>query len=187
MRFERRKSGWLRMSAVEDSILRKVDKWACMKDCGACCKLGPLEDRPDLEEYLTETEMKQYKSMIGEDNYCKHYDRDNKLCTIYESRPSFCVVKPEKMKTMFNIDEEEINDFCAFCCREQISDVYGEESSTMERFEEIIASLRDEDDEDDEQYGGGSTERVEGEIDPVDGGKWISIDIDPNDPSGRPE
>ena len=173
------------MSAIDDGILRRVDKWACIKDCGACCKLGPLEDRPDLSEYLTEAELKQYKDMIGEDNYCKHYDGENKMCTIYANRPSFCVVKPEKMQTMFGIDEDEINDFCAFCCREQISDVYGEESSTMERFEEIIASLRDSSDEgvqNDE-----ATQRVEGEIDPVDGGKWISIDIDPSDPSNLPE
>ena len=63
--------------------------------------------------------------------------------------------------------------------------IYGEESSTMERFEEIIASLRDSSDEgvqNDE-----ATQRVEGEIDPVDGGKWISIDIDPSDPSNLPE
>ena len=23
-----------------DQVLRKVDKWACVKNCGACCKLG---------------------------------------------------------------------------------------------------------------------------------------------------
>lgn len=175
----------MRMRAVEGNILRKVDKWACIKDCGACCKLGPLEDRPDLPDYLTEQELDQYKSMIGADNYCKHYDKEEKMCTIYDERPSFCVVKPEKMKTMFDIDEEEINDFCAFCCREQISDVYGEESNVMERFEEVIASLRDDDD--DIEVIEGKSGRVEGEIDPLDGGKWISIDIDPNDPSNKPE
>ena len=49
-----RRSKYLQMSAIDDGILRRVDKWACIKDCGACCKLGPLEDRPDLSEYLTE-------------------------------------------------------------------------------------------------------------------------------------
>ena len=119
-------------------------------------------------EYLTEDELTLYQSMIGEDEFCKHFDQKAKMCTIYDQRPSFCVVKPEKMKVMFDIDQEEINDFCAFCCREQISDHYGEESDVMERFEEVIASLRGDDERDEE-------ERSEGEIDPNDGGKWVSL------------
>ena len=39
--------------ALDTFILRRVDKWACVKNCGACCKLGPLDSRPDLESYLT--------------------------------------------------------------------------------------------------------------------------------------
>ena len=27
-------------SSYKDQILRKVDNWACVKNCGACCKLG---------------------------------------------------------------------------------------------------------------------------------------------------
>ena len=157
----------------DSEILRKVDKWACIKDCGACCKLGPIDSRPDLSDYLTEEELTLYKSMIGEDDFCTHFDQKAKMCTIYDQRPSFCVVKPEKMKVMFDIDQEEINDFCAFCCREQIGDHYGEESDVMQRFEEVIASLRDH--EDDEEDNEGGKERVEGEIDPQDGGKWISM------------
>ena len=133
---------------MSSEILRKVDKWACIKDCGACCKLGPLDSRPDLPEYLTEAEFTQYVSMIGEDDFCKHYDQKEKMCTIYEERPSFCVVKPEKMKVMFDVEEEDLNNFCAFCCREQISDHYGEESNVMKRFEQVIASLRDDEDSD---------------------------------------
>jgi hypothetical protein len=34
-----------------------------------------------------------------------------------------------------------VQDFCAFCCREQISDVYGEETTEMETFEDVIESL----------------------------------------------
>ena len=162
---------WMVATPNYDSeILRKVDKWACIKDCGACCKLGPIDSRPDLADYLTEEELTLYKSMIGEDDFCTHFDQKAKMCTIYDQRPSFCVVKPEKMKVMFDIDQEEINDFCAFCCREQIGDHYGEDSDVMQRFEEVIASLREE--EDDEE---GGKERVEGEIDPQDGGKWISM------------
>ena len=51
---------------IDDRILRKIDKWACVKNCGACCKLGPLETRPDLEDYLDKDQLNMYKSMIGE-------------------------------------------------------------------------------------------------------------------------
>ena len=35
-------------------------------------------------------------------------------------------------------------DFCKFCCREQIADAYGEESVEMDRFEDVIEELEDE-------------------------------------------
>ena len=30
-----------------------------------------------------------------------------------------------------------LQDFCAFCCREQIADVYGEDSNEMDKFEDV--------------------------------------------------
>jgi len=45
-------------------ILRRVDKWACVKNCGACCKLGPLDSRPDLETYLTGYYNSKYYDVI---------------------------------------------------------------------------------------------------------------------------
>ena len=115
-----------------DPILRRIDKWACVKGCGACCKLGPIDSRPELASYLTTTELDLYKSMIGEDDWCKHFDQTNRMCTIYDSRPTFCVVDPKKYKTMFDVDQEDLNNFCQFCCTEQIADVYGEDSPEME-------------------------------------------------------
>jgi hypothetical protein len=35
-------------------------------------------------------------------------------------------------------------DFCKFCCEEQIADVYGEDSEEMERFEIVIEGLETE-------------------------------------------
>ena len=82
--------------------------------------------------------------MIGPDDWCKHFDKENRMCTIYDQRPSFCVVDPKKYKTMFDVDQEDLNDFCKFCCTEQIADVYGEESEEMERFENVIDGLETE-------------------------------------------
>lgn len=91
------------------NILRKVDQWACVRNCGACCMLGPIESRPDLDTYLTADELTQYKSMIGADNWCKHFDKEKRLCTIYDERPRFCTVSPGNFKQMFDIDAEEFN------------------------------------------------------------------------------
>ena len=63
--------------------------WKCIKNCGACCQLNP-DERPDLEEYLTPAQLSQYLSMVGEEGWCIHFDRQTRLCTIYDQRPEFC-------------------------------------------------------------------------------------------------
>ena len=45
---------------------------------------------------------------------------------------------------MFDIDEEDFSDFCAFCCREQITDTYGDNSDEMDRFESILLQIDDD-------------------------------------------
>ena len=96
-------------SQDSDTILRQVKNWACVKSCGACCKLGPIEDRPDLGDYLSPEEYEKYVSMIGPDNWCKHYDQTNRLCTIYDDRPAFCRVEVNKFKDMYDIKEDEFS------------------------------------------------------------------------------
>lgn len=121
--------------------------------------------------------------MIGEDDWCVNYDKDSRMCKIYETRPEFCVVDPRKFKLMYKVEKEDFNvrrcrfctfkknsdhsgyekedfifsfsclrksnhffqqDFCKFCCAEQIADVYGEDSEEMIRFEDVIDGLETE-------------------------------------------
>eukprot|EP00953_Heterococcus_sp_UTEX-ZZ885_P000399 744-Heterococcus_DN1.PRE.3 len=88
-------------------LLKRSSAWACIQGCGACCYLQPSE-RPDLEvqqyigncvtycftaaEWLPEESLALYKSMVADDGWCKHYDKTNRACTIYEDRPYFCKV-----------------------------------------------------------------------------------------------
>jgi uncharacterized protein len=111
--------------------------WQCVKFCGACCNLNP-SDRPDLEKYLTPEELKQYLSMVGEDSWCIHYDRNTRECKIYETRPRFCRVKPEIFEQMYGIGKEEFNDFAIACCRQQIEGVYGWKSAEMSHYNREI-------------------------------------------------
>ena len=133
----------LRRVASDDSIeiLRRIDDWGCVKSCGACCKLGPLDSRPDLREYLEEDEYQLYVSMIGTDEWCVHFDKTTRLCTNYENRPSFCTVDKAKFKKMYDVEDDDFTDFCRFCCTENIKDTFGELSVEMERFESAMELL----------------------------------------------
>ena len=123
------------MKKAERQVL--VGKWRCVSGCGACCNLAP-EERPDLDEYLSESELATYMSMVGEDGWCINYDRDSRQCQIYPERPRFCRVQPDTFESMFGIESDEFNDFAIACCQEQITGVYGAQSIEMERYESEI-------------------------------------------------
>lgn len=127
--------------AEQPAILRKVKNWACIKSCGACCKLGPVDSRPDLSSYLTPEELAQYLSMIGQDDWCVNFDQQSRMCKIYDTRPGFCRVDSDRFRSMFGIVEDDFVDFCRFCCKENIGDVYGQESKEMERFDAVQEEL----------------------------------------------
>lgn len=113
------------------------ETWRCIENCGACCSLTP-EDRPDLEEYLTAAELAIYLEMVGEDGWCINYDKDTRKCTIYEQRPRFCRVNPHNFQDMYDIEREEFNEFAIACCRDQISEVYGNNSSEMKQYNQGV-------------------------------------------------
>ena len=123
------------MKRVENKL--PVGKWQCVSGCGACCNLNP-EERPDLDRYLSKEELKIYLSMVGEDGWCINYNHDSRMCKIYEQRPRFCRVQPDTFESMFGIEPKEFNDFAIACCHEQISGVYGIQSSELENYKRTI-------------------------------------------------
>ncbi|CAM9682897.1 unnamed protein product [Scytosiphon promiscuus] len=122
-------------------VLKRSSRWACVKNCGACCYLAP-EERPDLAEYLPDpAEFDLYISMAEDDGWCKHFDKENRACTIYNDRPRFCRVETETFGSMYGVEAEDMDDFCSACCNEQISDVYGAKSKEMRAFNKALAAL----------------------------------------------
>ncbi|MFM2313263.1 MAG: hypothetical protein RLZZ04_2539 [Cyanobacteriota bacterium] len=115
----------------------QLAKWQCVSGCGACCNLTP-EERPDLEDYLSQEELEQYLGMVGEDGWCINYDHDQRQCNIYEQRPRFCRVKPDNFASMFGVELAEFNEFAIACCQEQIIGVYGESSPELAYYEQEI-------------------------------------------------
>ncbi|CAM9307191.1 unnamed protein product, partial [Ectocarpus fasciculatus] len=122
-------------------VLKRSSRWACVKNCGACCYLAP-DERPDLAEYLPDPEeFDLYISMTGDDGWCKHFDKESRACTVYSDRPRFCRVETETFGSMYGVEPEDMDDFCSSCCNEQISDVYGAESKELRIFNEALAAL----------------------------------------------
>eukprot|EP00903_Cladosiphon_okamuranus_P010568 g9993.t2 len=129
------------VAAAPVVVLKRSNRWACVKNCGACCYLAP-DERPDLAEYLPDPkELELYMSMANEDGWCKHFDKKDRACTIYKDRPRFCRVETETFGSMYGVDPEDMDDFCSACCHEQIGDVYGSESKEMRVFNEALAAL----------------------------------------------
>lgn len=116
--------------------------WSCVKNCGACCYLSQ-EDRPYLSDLLTEEELIVFHDLIGSDGWCRHFNKATRSCNIYEDRPSFCRVKTwlAEKADGFGVDtsdKDEVDAFCAACCREHIRDVHGADSPEMQRFDEQV-------------------------------------------------
>ncbi len=111
-------------------------KWQCTPGCGACCRIGGY-DAEVLDEMLRdEADMKKYVSMLGDDGWCKNFDKENRSCGVYEERPWFCRVTKESFGKLYEF--EDINKFAIECCFFHIDDVYGPRSGEMNRFEQAV-------------------------------------------------
>eukprot|EP00913_Durusdinium_trenchii_P010635 g9979.t1 len=127
------------MSAVN---AREPAGWKCVSGCGACCMLG-TEDGADTR--------KGWK----EDGWCKHFDHESRTCKIYDDRPDFCRVKTFlcAQAPFFGVDsadEDALGGFCADSCRQNIGDVYGDDSEEMLKFDSEVSVFLDIENEDGE-------------------------------------
>ncbi len=110
-----------------------VKTWRCVSHCGACCHLDPAE-RPELADYLSNSELELYLSMVGEGGWCVNFDRTRREGRIYEERPRFCRVQPDIFERMYGISKQEFDPFAIDCCSQQIEAVYGKDSREMSRY-----------------------------------------------------
>ncbi|KAF6171037.1 hypothetical protein GIB67_014617 [Kingdonia uniflora] len=113
--------------------------WQCVTGCGACCKLnkGPLFATPE-EIFENPSDIELYKSMVGEDGWCVHYEKTSRTCSIYSDRPHFCRVELDVFKTLYGIDEKKFNkEACSFCV-DTIKAIYGARSPELENFNRAI-------------------------------------------------
>ncbi|XAR69007.1 hypothetical protein NMG60_11000439 [Bertholletia excelsa] len=114
-------------------------RWRCVEGCGACCKLnkGPSFATPE-EIFEDPSDVQLYRSLIGPDGWCIHYDKDSRKCSIYSDRPYFCRVEAEIFRTLYGIDKKKFNKEACSCCRDTIKSVYGSNSEELDKFNREI-------------------------------------------------
>jgi len=113
-----------------------MKSWKCIEYCGACCKFD-LNERAHLADKLNQEDIDLINSMTAKDGWCKHLDRENKKCLIYESRPYFCRVT--EFSTTFNGYLKSGDKFLIDCCKQHISSNYGLKSDEMKRFKIAVS------------------------------------------------
>ena len=112
-----------------------MKSWTCIENCGACCKFN-LNERSNLADKLSKEDIDLINAMTAKDGWCKNLDRENKKCLIYESRPHFCRV--EEFSTKFKEYLKSGEKFLIDCCKQHISENYGNKSKVMKSFKIAI-------------------------------------------------
>ena len=113
-----------------------MKSWSCIENCGACCYFD-LTERKDLSRILSREDIAVITSMTRNDGWCKHFDKSNKKCTIYESRPHFCRVN--KFSKSFKDYLKNGDKFLIDCCKQHISSIYGRKSNQRKIFKTTVS------------------------------------------------
>ncbi len=110
--------------------------WRCIENCGACCRFD-LTDREDLSGVLNSNDISLINSMTKSDGWCKYFNKSNKKCMIYESRPHFCRVN--EFSKSFKGYLQNGDKFLIDCCTQHISSIYGRKSNQMKEFKKAVS------------------------------------------------
>ncbi|KAJ0986402.1 hypothetical protein J5N97_004758 [Dioscorea zingiberensis] len=115
-------------------------KWKCSRACGACCKLDKGPSFPSPEEiFMDDPESLQlYKSIVGPDGWCIHYESSTRTCSIYAERPSFCRVEPDVFQKLYGVNPKWFNREACSSCRDTITSVYGSASEELKNFNQNL-------------------------------------------------
>eukprot|EP00252_Welwitschia_mirabilis_P018362 TRINITY_DN4080_c0_g1_i2.p1 TRINITY_DN4080_c0_g1~~TRINITY_DN4080_c0_g1_i2.p1 ORF type:complete len:201 (-),score=16.42 TRINITY_DN4080_c0_g1_i2:642-1193(-) len=133
----------LQRKKIKGRETKSKDKaWTCISGCGACCKLakGPLFDSPE-DIFDNPKDIALYRSLIGPDGWCIHYQKDTHTCSIYNERPYFCRAKPDVFNKLYGIETDKFIEEACRACRDTITAVYGSKALELERFNETTRNL----------------------------------------------
>ncbi|KAL5546264.1 hypothetical protein UlMin_005951 [Ulmus minor] len=128
-------------SSAGFNAVRKEFPWRCVDGCGACCKLdkGPSFATPE-EIFDDPSDIQLYRSMIGPDGWCVHYEKTTRKCSIYSDRPYFCRVEPDVFESLYGISKKKFNKEACSSCRDTIKAIYGSNSKELNHFNSSLRS-----------------------------------------------
>mmetsp|Transcript_26884 Transcript_26884/g.87957 ORF Transcript_26884/g.87957 Transcript_26884/m.87957 type:complete len:339 (-) Transcript_26884:108-1124(-) len=132
-------SGW---NEDQEMVNVRIDRWVCIKNCGACCYLAP-DFGPEPPEDPEDAQ--KFKEMIGEDGWCVNLDKETKRCRIYQDRPSFCRTSAENFERLYNVPKRDFQEVAIGACKQTIIDVFGDESLEYDRYLRAVGEDSDED------------------------------------------
>ena len=112
-----------------------MKSWTCIENCGACCHID-LKYRKNLKNILSQKDIELIKNMTKKNGWCKHLDKENMKCRIYDERPHFC--KVNLFSKNFKEYKKNGDNFLIDCCKEHIRFIYGKRSDEMNRFKQEI-------------------------------------------------
>ncbi|GJS92366.1 hypothetical protein Tco_0799334 [Tanacetum coccineum] len=113
--------------------------WQCIKNCGACCKLAKGPTFPSPEEIFDDpSDVELYKTMVGADGWCIHYEKSTRTCSIYDDRPYFCRVEPEVFENLYGIEKKKFNKEACSSCIDTIKAVHGSQSEELDKFKKAV-------------------------------------------------
>ena len=131
---------WKHANAFEFAVVtlssemsNRKENWRCLSKCGACCRLKP-DERLEALKALDDDQLDKYLSMVGDDGWCVNYDKNLRICKIYDDRPDCCSVS--NLSKLYKIMDG--NSFAIKCCKEQIRSIYGGRSNEMKKFTRFI-------------------------------------------------
>ncbi len=59
-------------------------------------------------------------ALVGDDGWCKNFDKATRTCLIYAERPLFCRVTPEVIRDLYHEDPADLDAWAIHCCTEHI-------------------------------------------------------------------
>ncbi|XP_021637939.2 uncharacterized protein LOC110633572 isoform X2 [Hevea brasiliensis] len=87
---------------------RNEQLWRCVEGCGACCKLAKGPSFATPEEIFTDpSDIELYRSLMGPDGWCIHYDKSTRKCSIYPGLHSS--IPPYVFLSLYGIGKKKFN------------------------------------------------------------------------------
>ncbi|KAI5586053.1 hypothetical protein BDE02_06G186600 [Populus trichocarpa] len=101
---------------------------------------GTSKKEPLWRNLHKPSDIELYKSLIGPDGWCIHYEKSTRKCSIYPDRPYFCRVEPDIFESLYGITKKKFNKEACGSCRDTIKEIYGSHSKELDNFNRSLRS-----------------------------------------------